>query len=127
MTLQQAASAGNGARISVKRSNLFSRVVDFWGRLPNAGLSLLRRFLMLWVRTRVLPEDMDSLGIEPDVPVFYVLERRSRSNLLVVEQECINAGLPRPLAGLDVDGHKTSRAVFPVIRMEGWPVRRGDA
>lgn len=108
----------------MKRSNFFSRVVDLWGRLRNAGLSALRHFLMLWVRTRVLPEDMASLGIDPDVPVFYMLERRSRSNLLVVEQVCIDAGLPRPLAGLEIDGHKTNRAVFPVIRMEGWPVRR---
>ncbi len=108
----------------MKRSNFFSRVVELWARLRNAGLSVLRRFLMLWVRTRVLPEDIASLGIDLDVPVFYMLEKRSRSNLLVVEQACIDAGLPRPLAGLEIDCHKTGRAVFPVIRMEGWPVRR---
>jgi len=58
---------------------------------------LARKILYLWVKTNVLPSPIDQLGIKPDIPVIYVLETRSWSNLLVLETECNRLKIPTPL------------------------------
>lgn len=60
----------------------------------------LRKVLYLWVKTEVIPGDIQSLAIEPDTPVIYVLETRAWSNLLVLEETCDKLNLPPPLARL---------------------------
>lgn len=62
-------------------------------------LSLLRRILFLWVRTRVT--GTDELNLDPDKPVCYVMQYSSLSARLVLQQEVRRAGLPpvsRPLS-----------------------------
>ncbi len=63
---------------------------------------LARKLLFIFVRTKVIPEDLHQLGLDPDKPVCYVLQTRFFSNLLVLEQETRRSGLPRalkPMAG----------------------------
>ena len=56
-----------------------------------------RKLLYLWVRTEVLPGRIETLDINPEIPVIYVLDSRAWSNLLVLETECERLGLPSPL------------------------------
>ena len=57
---------------------------------------LLRRLLALWVRFRVVPENSAALLAGRSHPVCYVLERRSVSDLAVLQQACLVLKLPRP-------------------------------
>jgi glycerol-3-phosphate O-acyltransferase len=59
---------------------------------------VFRKLLYLWVRTEVLPANIESIDINPDLPVIYVLETRAWSNLLVLEDECDRLHLPSPLS-----------------------------
>jgi len=63
-------------------------------------LAVLRRILYLGTRTRVFPDTPELLRLRPDLPVCYVLDERRLSNLLVLDQESRELGLPaasRPL------------------------------
>jgi len=61
----------------------------------NLILTLLRRLIYLWVRSRVLGADREQLGLDPEKPVCYVLQYSSLSSRLVLEEELKRAGLPR--------------------------------
>ena len=67
-------------------------------RIYRVWLSLLRRILHWWVRSTVVPEDLSELGIDPERPVFYVLDTYALTSLLIVEQICIRLGWPLPSA-----------------------------
>ena len=77
-------------------------------KLLNPFLTLQRKLLSAWVKTTVLPGDIDTLGLSP--PLFYILETRSLSNLLVLEQQCIELGLPRPTQALQYGSLQLPRA-----------------
>ena len=51
---------------------------------------VIRKIMMLWVRTQVMPHDWRSLGIDPSKPICYVLQSRLLSNVLVLESEAMN-------------------------------------
>ena len=57
---------------------------------------LLRRLLALWVRYKVRPDDAVAQVRERDKPVCYVLERRSVTDLAVLQDACVKLKLPRP-------------------------------
>jgi glycerol-3-phosphate O-acyltransferase len=58
----------------------------------------LRRILYLWVNSRVVPSDpLRDLGLDPQKPVCYVVRSNSLSDLLVLDEHCRRAGLPRPV------------------------------
>src|SRR5262245_1053043 len=57
---------------------------------------LLRRILALWVRFTVLPEDASARLQALRNPVCYVLERRSVTDLAVLQSACVKLRLPRP-------------------------------
>ena len=82
-----------------------------WHGLWRLSLLLTRKLLFLWVRTRTLEAQMQRLEALAGLPVCYVLERPGLTDLAVLEQECIRRGLPRPGAGLVIDGVKEWRAV----------------
>ena len=67
------------------------------------------------VRTRVSPETVDSLHVDPGTPLCYVLEDRHLSSLLVLEEETRRLGLPSPLAPLAPEFPFAKRAVFSVV------------
>jgi len=70
--------------------------------LRNSLNYLGRKVLYSWVKTEIIPTDVAKLGIDPDLPLIYVLEARSWTNLLVLEQQCKELGLPAPLDAIDV-------------------------
>ena len=84
-------------------------------RPGNLLLALLRRLLYLVVRTRVTPEDVAALGIDPTKPLCYVLQDRHLSSLLVLEQEVRRLGLPSALDRIGAGFPGRDRALFSVI------------
>ena len=81
--------------------------------------NLLRRLMFFWVRTRVQNNTFDSLGLDADKPIIYVLQSRSLSDLLVLDRECQKAGLPRPYAPLTGESISEKHAYFFLARPEG--------
>lgn len=56
-----------------------------------------RTLLYLWIETKVEPDNVEPLKIDPEQPIVYVLENRSWTNLLVLEAECDRLNLPEPM------------------------------
>lgn len=75
-------------------------------------LNVLRRILYLWIRTRVFPESVDALNLRADLPVCYVLHEKHLSNLLVLDHECRQLGLPPALHPLRDRALDSSRSFF---------------
>ena len=84
----------------------------------------LRKLLFTWVRTHVQNNSIESLGINPDKPVCYVLRHRSLSDLLVIERECRKAGLPRPYAPINPNEENGDKAHFFLTQQEGLILQR---
>jgi len=94
-----------------------ARVYGLW-------LNLLRRLLHLWVRSKVLPEELDELGIDRERPVFYVLDTYALSSLLIVDQVCRRLGWPRPSEPFQVGEGFLSRSYSASRRYRGLFIRR---
>lgn len=75
-------------------------------------LDVLRRILYLGTRTKVFPETPDALGLAAERPVCYVLHERHLSNLLVLDRECRQLGLPPALRPLRDDAFTSRRSYF---------------
>ncbi|MCL4114990.1 UNVERIFIED_CONTAM: hypothetical protein GTU68_036104 [Idotea baltica] len=79
------------------------------------SLNLLgRKALYLWVKTEIIPTDITKLGINPELPLIYVLESRSWTNLLVLEQQCKELGLPAPMNAIDLPQLSEWRSVYTI-------------
>ncbi|HEX3844543.1 MAG TPA: glycerol-3-phosphate 1-O-acyltransferase PlsB [Steroidobacteraceae bacterium] len=57
---------------------------------------LLHRVLAIWVRYRVLPEDVPVRMQSRAAPICYLLERRSITDLAILQRACVRLKLPRP-------------------------------
>jgi glycerol-3-phosphate O-acyltransferase len=86
---------------------------------------LLRRLLALWVRYRVLPENVAAQLRGLDHPLCYVLERRSVTDLAVLQQACRQLRLPRPDRPLR-GGTRGLRSFFYLSRPRGFWGERLD-
>ncbi len=60
------------------------------------------KLLYLWIRTAVLPIDVKQLNIRNNLPLIYVMDARSWTNLLVLETECKRQNLPMPLEPIPI-------------------------
>lgn len=74
-------------------------------------LPLVRRFVALWVRPSVLPDD-PAESFTPGRTVVYALEKRSLVDVAVLEYVCRGRGLPMPLAAPDGAGPPKAGLVF---------------
>jgi len=92
-------------------------------RLHALWLGVLRRILHWWVRSTVLPEHLDELGLDPDRPVFYVLDTYALSSLLIVDEICRDLGWPRPSRSLEGPGLILPRAYGASRRFGGLLIR----
>jgi glycerol-3-phosphate O-acyltransferase len=90
-----------------------------WHGLWRLLLFLTRKLLFLWVRTRTLEGQLQRLTTLAGQPVCYVVEYPGMADLAVLEQECIRHGLPRPSAGLVLEGAREWRAVAFLRRSPG--------
>jgi glycerol-3-phosphate O-acyltransferase len=86
--------------------------------------TLLRKILFLWVRTEVRGADNETLNLDPEKPVCYVLQYRSLSARLVLEQVCLKSSLPSSQAPLLVGEHKVRRSVFFLYEPQGNAFKR---
>jgi glycerol-3-phosphate O-acyltransferase len=88
------------------------RNIGPWLGLDKAWLWLARKLLSVWVRTTVQPADLETLELDPNLPVCYALERRSLAAFLVLQEETKRAGLPRPTGGLHLGSLNESRSIL---------------
>ncbi|RRJ85138.1 glycerol-3-phosphate 1-O-acyltransferase PlsB [Aestuariirhabdus litorea] len=85
--------------------------------------NLLRPLQNLWVRPTL--DGLDNLNpLDPERPVCYVLSQRSLSDLLVLEQQCIKAGLPRPYQAMLPAEIEEPRAYFYLSQAQGLILQR---
>ncbi len=82
------------------------------------ALDVMRRILYLVTRTRVFPEAPEMLGLRPDLAVCYVLHEHHLSNLLVLDHECRQLGLPPALRPLRDAAFTSPRSFFFLSRNE---------
>jgi len=74
-------------------------------------LPLVRRFVSLWVRPSVLPDDLAERFVASR-PVVYVLEKRSLVDVAVLEYVCRERRLPMPFAPPAGQGKPNVGVVF---------------
>jgi glycerol-3-phosphate O-acyltransferase len=85
---------------------------------------VLSRVLALWVRATLRPEDAPARIGGKSVPVCYVLERRSRVDLAVLQSVCVRERLPRPGRRLLAQRLRSRRSSFALARSLGiWRTR----
>ncbi len=89
-------------------------------------MTLMRRLVGLWARVEAHPaQRLERLAGEPG-PVCYVLERRSRTDLAILENLCVQRGLPRPSERLLAGEGPPVRAAVPLLQVRGVLDRRID-
>jgi len=81
--------------------------------------ALLRKILFLWVRTEIKGVEKEELNLDPDKPVCYVLQYSSLSARLVLENACLNSGLPSAHGKLDLGDKTFSRSFFFLYERKG--------
>lgn len=82
-----------------------------------------RKILYLWLKTEAIPTDIKKLDINPKLPVIYVLETRSWSNLLVLEEQCLKQGLPAPMDKItfsELDAWHSVYTIAPRQPFKAW-------
>jgi glycerol-3-phosphate O-acyltransferase len=84
--------------------------------LPGWTLNAMRRLLYRWIRTHVFPEQLAMLNVRTDVPIIYVLHEQHLSNLLVLDHECRQMGLPPALKPVQDGGFVARRSFFVLAR-----------
>jgi len=86
---------------------------------------LLRRLLALWVRFRVHPDDAAARLHDRVNPICYVLERRSVTDLAVLQNASVSLKLPRPQKRV-VPQSRELRSFFYLTRPLGFWDERID-
>ena len=84
---------------------------------------LLRRLLALWVRFKVRPEDAASLLGGRSYPLCYVLERRSLTDLAVLQAATQALALPRPDRALRAAGAELRGFLYLTRPRSFWSTR----
>jgi glycerol-3-phosphate O-acyltransferase len=100
------------------------RFKTFLWRCHAAWLGLLRWLLNLWVRSIVLPEDLAELEVNPNRPVFYVLDTYALTSLLILDQICLDLKWPRPGQTLTLSRDTLHRSYGANKRFTGLFIRR---
>jgi glycerol-3-phosphate O-acyltransferase len=81
-----------------------------------AWLKAFGAVLRPWIRIRRTPDDVHALLPADPRPTVYVIERYGLSDTLILEQACVEAGLPSPYAAADQLPIKRRRAVVALSR-----------
>ncbi len=84
---------------------------DYTG-LPRGLFGLMRRWLMRWVKTRLIPEDLAQQSDELKGPVVYVLDEGSLSNRLILDHVCRSLGVEPPSDPAVDRHHEMPPAIF---------------
>src|SRR5476651_213019 len=87
----------------------------------------VRKYLCLWVRVTIQPDDaVAAIGARPR-PVCYVLERESQADFAVLSSVCAQHNLPRPERRLMLGAGRAERAYFELLRRPSYFGRRNAA
>jgi len=81
--------------------------------------TLCRKVLFFWVKTEVIGHQQDTLKLDPEKPVCYVMQNSSYSSQLVLEQVCIKAGLPSSRKTLLLPDHPLRHSLFFIFKRRG--------
>lgn len=81
--------------------------------------TLLRKILFIWVRSEIKGADTESLKLDPDKPVCYVLQYSSLSARLVLENACIRSNLPSSQDKLKLGEDSVRRSFFFLYERQG--------
>ncbi len=84
----------------------------------------LRAILHIWVRSKVFPEPLANLDINPDIPVCYIMDTYVLSSLLILDKACERSGLERPLYPIKGAEHLGGRTWAALRRLKGLFIRR---
>lgn len=93
-----------------------------WLGLDSSLLWFSRKCLYSWIHVDTFPRQLDQLDLDPNKPVCYVMHGRSLTNTLVLDEETLKLGLPRPSAKLS--SPRERRSIFFLKRREGSSVLR---
>ncbi len=77
-----------------------------------------RKILYLWLKTEIIPKKIEQLDINPDLPIIYVLETRSWTNLLVLEEQCNRLGIQAPLTHIAIPELNAWHSVYTIAPRE---------
>lgn len=88
-------------------------------QIKNLHFHLVRKLLLGWIRPQIIGDDAEKLGLESSKPVCYVLPNRSLADLLVVDDTCEKAGLPRPHQAMINGFEQEGRSFFFLAHTEG--------
>ncbi len=99
------------------------RLRRFRVNLYTIWLGVLRWLLHLWIRAKVVPEDLGELDLDPDRPTFYVLDTYALTSLLIAEQLCREQGWHPPARGFRADDIHLKRSYGADRRYRGLFVR----
>lgn len=94
--------------------------------LDRSWLWALRGLMRVFVRPSVVPEDALQRLHGRARPLLYVLEERNLSDLLALEQACMDSGLRRPGKRLQLRGLQLPRSLIALERRAGVLRRRPD-
>jgi len=86
----------------------------------------LRKFVTMWVRVKVAPEDIAGRLAGRGRPVCYVLEHDSLSDFLTLQDVCVARALPRPSRRLNFGPLTQPRSVFYMEARTGFLRQRVD-
>jgi glycerol-3-phosphate O-acyltransferase len=102
------------------------RLKSLLHRLYLGWISLIRRVLHLWVRSTVIPEDLDDLKLDPERPIFYVLDNYAFTSLLILDEVCRKLDWQRPTNALEIGDMSFSRRYGANRRSRGLLIRRPE-
>ena len=80
--------------------------------LDRLAFGALRSLVSLWVRPRILPEDLQHRVADRGRSIYYVLETFGAADRVVVEQVCRQVGVPAPAGELDANATKPAAFIF---------------
>jgi len=81
--------------------------------------SLLRKILFVWVKTEIKGASFETLNLDPEKPVCYVLQYSSLSSRLVLENACLRSDLPSSQAKLQLGDETVRRSFFFLYEKQG--------
>ena len=79
------------------------------------------------IKIRSRPESIESLGINPEWPIIYVLDDRAWSSLLALDMECARLKLPSPLSRIDsayLDRWHSVYTIAPRRAFKAWIMKQ---
>jgi glycerol-3-phosphate O-acyltransferase len=93
--------------------------MGIWQRINQLWFYCAQKLLFTWVKTHVIGNHIEALGLKSDQPVIYAFSNASFSAQLVTDKEAQRAHLPVLNAPLTLGEHNEIRRSVHMNRLEG--------